>query len=114
MLATNQKDVILTLITVPDEQSASIIASMLVEQDLAACVNVIKGVNSFFKWQGRLNSEQEILLLVKTTRRCFEALKDEVLKKHPYELPEIIGVDVSEGFRGYLEWVAQETKHEQI
>jgi periplasmic divalent cation tolerance protein len=98
-------DVLLCLSTCPDEASATRIADALVEERLAACVNRMPGVQSTFRWRGRICREPECLLLIKTTRANFDALKARLLALHPYELPELIAVEIAAGHAGYLDWV---------
>ena len=100
-------DVLLCLTTCPDEASATRIADALVEERLAACVNRLPGVQSTYRWKGEVCREPEQLLLIKTTRACFDALRKRVLALHPYELPELIAVEVAAGHAPYVDWVAQ-------
>ena len=102
-------EVIIILITVPDVKSAEKIAAMLVEKSLAACVNIITGVKSVYRWEGELNHDDELLLLVKTVRDNFDAISLAVKSIHPYDLPEIIAVPVVNGFNPYIEWIKDET-----
>lgn len=85
--------------------SADAIASTLVEERLAACVQVLPGVRSTYSWQGETQVDDEVLMLIKTTAAEFEALRIRLLELHPYELPEIIAVDVSVAHADYANWV---------
>lgn len=96
--------------TCPDADSAQRIACALVEERLAACVNQVPGVVSTYHWDGALRTEPEVLLLIKTTRERYPVLADRVLALHPYELPQIVAVDVDAGHAAYLDWVAQQTR----
>ena len=98
-------DVLLTLCTCPDDDRARSIASALVERRLAACVNVTAPVTSVYRWDGRVETAAEVLLLVKTTRARYPALERALRDLHPYEVPEIIAVPVDRGLHDYLEWV---------
>jgi len=100
-------DVLLCLSTCPDEPSARRIADALVDEGLAACVNRLPGLESTYRWKGELCREPEQLLLIKTARTRFEAMKGRLLALHPYELPELIAVEVAAGHAGYLDWVVQ-------
>ena len=100
-------DVLLCLTTCPDEPSARRIADALVEEGLAACVNRVPGLESTYRWKGEVCREPEQLLVIKTVRARFEAMKQRLLALHPYELPELIAVEVAAGHAGYLDWVAQ-------
>lgn len=95
--------------TVPDPDVADRIARALIEEGLAACVNRLPGVLSTYVWQGEIKADLELLLLIKTTQSRFADLSRRIAELHPYELPEIIGVDVARGNGAYLEWVTQAT-----
>lgn len=97
--------VCLALVTCP-VTSAETLARALVDARVAACVNVLPAVTSIYRWQGAVARDEESLLLIKTTAEGFETLRREVLAHHPYELPEVIGLDVTAGHGPYLEWVA--------
>ncbi|HEY5993069.1 MAG TPA: divalent-cation tolerance protein CutA [Gallionellaceae bacterium] len=101
---------LLVLTNLPDQASAQRLASALVEQHAAACVNILAPCTSMYRWQGKLESASEVPLLIKTTRAAYPRLEALVREHHPYELPEIIAVPVETGLTGYLQWVAQETR----
>ena len=103
-------DGLLVLITAPDQTSAERIATELVEKRLAACVNIIPGLTSIYRWQGEMHRDPEVLILVKTVRAAWERLQETVCNLHPYELPEIMAVEVSDGLAAYLDWVAAEVR----
>ncbi|MBS0439478.1 MAG: divalent-cation tolerance protein CutA, partial [Proteobacteria bacterium] len=94
----------------PDEASATRIAQALVGERLAACVNRIPGIASTYRWEGEIHDEGEVLLLIKSVRERFDALRDRILALHPYELPEIIAVDIASGHAPYLDWIAAATE----
>jgi len=96
---------LLMLSTLPDRETAAAIARTLVEQRLAACVSLLPQITSFYEWQGRLEQEQETLLLIKTTKQNYQAVEAALRANHPYELPEILAVPVDQGLQGYLDWV---------
>jgi len=100
------KDVLVVLVTCPPDK-AQAIAGALVEERVAACVNVVPSLLSVYRWKGAVHNDAEALLIVKTTKDRFEALKQAVLKHHPYELPEVIAVPVERGHTPYLEWVIE-------
>jgi periplasmic divalent cation tolerance protein len=100
---------ILVLSTCPDRASAQRIASVLVERGLAACVSLLPGVTSFYRWQGALHRSEEIQLLIKTRAERYPDLEREVLALHPYELPELIAVQVAAGLDRYLDWIGAST-----
>jgi periplasmic divalent cation tolerance protein len=93
------------LCTCPDEEVARQIATTLVEEDLAACVNVLPGVQSIYRWKGGVEHDAETLLIIKTTAQRYPALETRVQALHPYELPEIIAVPIAAGLQGYLDWL---------
>lgn len=101
---------ILVISTCPGSISAKKIARDLVSEKLAACVNIVPGVQSFFSWVGKVDSANEHMLIIKTTLDRYEALEKRIKKIHPYELPEIIAVPIETGFAGYLEWISTNTK----
>ncbi len=99
----------IVLCTCPDQASAESLARTLVSEELAACVNVVEGIRSFYMWKGRMETGQEQLLLIKTRRDRYEALEQRILTLHPYELPEIVAVPIEAGLLGYLEWIDSAT-----
>lgn len=101
--------VLLCYCACPDAASAQTIAEALVAERLAACVNRLPGVASTYRWQGRVTTEGEDLLLIKTTAACFDTLKARLLELHPYALPELVAVPVERGHAAYLDWVRAAT-----
>lgn len=91
--------------TCPDAAVAEQIANQLVDKGLAACVNILPGILSVYRWEGKRESAQEHLLMIKTTAGAYNRLEQAVLQLHPYELPEIIAVPLSQGLAGYLAWI---------
>jgi periplasmic divalent cation tolerance protein len=102
------EETLVVLCACPNEETARGIAETLVQEHLAACVNRMAGVRSTYRWQGRIEDEPEVLLLIKTVRRRFEALELRLKALHPYDLPEIIALPVTAGSAQYLTWVATE------
>jgi periplasmic divalent cation tolerance protein len=100
---------ITVFITAPNEEEAARISHAIVGERLAACVNIIRSVRSIYRWQGRIEDEQEVLMFVKTKRTLFERLQGRVKELHSYAVPEIIGLPVVEGSKQYLDWLGQET-----
>ena len=100
---------LLCLSTCPDAETAAIIARTLVDERLAACVNRLPGMNSTYRWQGEIHEDAEVLLLIKTTRERFDALRDRLVELHPYEVPELVAFEIADGLPTYLEWLARET-----
>jgi periplasmic divalent cation tolerance protein len=97
--------VILVVTNLPDSESAFNLARHLVQLRLAACVNVLAPATSFYEWEGRLETATEHPVLVKTVRARYAELERAILERHPYDLPEIVAVEVTEGLSPYLEWV---------
>ncbi len=103
-------DVVAVLVTVPDAGKAAELARALVEERLAACGNVVPGVRSIYRWEGKVQDEGEALLVLKTARRRIADLLARVRALHPYEVPEILAIPVEEGNRAYLDWVDESTR----
>jgi len=102
---SDKKNFQLVICTCPDKNTASSIAENIVAQRLAACVNILPGVQSIYQWQGNVESAEEHLMLVKTHSDKFSALKNSIVSMHPYEVPEIIAVDINQGFPEYMNWL---------
>ena len=102
--------VVLLISNAPDEQTAFEIAQALVDEGLAACVNVLAPCRSVYRWQGKVEQASEVPLLVKTVAARVPALIARVRELHPYELPEVITIPIVDGLRPYLDWVVDSTK----
>jgi periplasmic divalent cation tolerance protein len=102
-----EPDAIVVLITVPSPEAGSRIARALVEERLAACVNLVPGLTSTFWWDGGVQSEPEALLMAKTRLPLFEALAARVRALHPYTVPEIIALPLVAGSQAYLDWLQE-------
>jgi len=100
-----ERDVRLIFVTGPDAGTLEAIGRSLVEERLAACVNVLPGVTSVYRWEGEVNVESEAVAIVKTTEERVDAVRERVEDLHPYDVPEIVSVEVSEGSPAYLRWV---------
>ena len=98
---------LVALSTVAGAEDAERIARALVEGGLAACVNVIPEVLSIYRWKGRVEREHERLLVIKTTRDRFEALREALVQLHPYEVPELIALSIQAGHEPYLAWLEE-------
>ncbi len=97
---------VVVFITAPDENTAADIARVLVGNGLAACVNIVRNIRSIYKWQGKMEDESEVLMIVKTSRDKFSALEAKVRKMHPYDVPEIVSVPITQGSDPYIEWLS--------
>ena len=93
--------------TCPDIETAEKISRRLVSERLAACVNIVPGVASIYEWQGKIEQTDEVLLIIKTVAERFIALSRLVKDMHPYELPELIAVSITDGLPEYLDWIQQ-------
>jgi periplasmic divalent cation tolerance protein len=98
------------LVTAPDEARAAAIARTLVDEGLIACANLLPHVRSIYRWEGRVVDEPEVLLVMKIDRDAFERVGERVVQLHPYDVPEVICLDVSAGHPPYLQWVLAQTQ----
>ncbi len=97
---------IMMVTTVGDEEQGKLIARELVGRRHAACVNMVAGVRSFYRWQGEVCDDAEYLLVIKTMASQFEAVTRTIQELHSYDLPEILAFDITKGEAGFLEWIA--------
>lgn len=100
---------LLVLTNLPDAESAGKLANLLVESQLAACVNILAPCRSVYRWQGKIEDAEETPLLIKTRAERYAELETAIIANHPYELPEIIAVPIERGLPAYLTWVAAQT-----
>lgn len=100
-------DVRAVFVTIPRDKAHEL-ARLIVENRLAACVNIVPKIESFYWWEGKVQSDDEALLIIKTTTTRFDALQIFVLDHHPYDLPEIIAFPIDAGLDAYLKWVEKE------
>jgi periplasmic divalent cation tolerance protein len=105
-----KSELVAVLVSAPDAETARRIGRALVEERLAACVNVVPGVSSIYRWRGAVEEAAEVLLVVKTRAARADALAARVQALHPYELPEVVVLPVRGGSRAYLQWVAAESR----
>jgi periplasmic divalent cation tolerance protein len=96
-------------VTVPNKKAGQKIAEGLVESRLAACVNVLPAVDSFYRWKGKVEAASELLLVIKTQKDLVGALTTFVKENHPYEVCEVIALPVMEGNPAYLDWIGSST-----
>lgn len=109
MSVSAERPVTVVLTTAPSVDVAESLASRLVDEGLAACVNVVPGVISIFRWEGATHREEELLLFTKTTADRVPALRDRIVELHPYDVPEVVALSVSDGHAPYFAWVRDET-----
>jgi len=104
-------DKIVVLSTCASPEEAERVAQALVEKRLAACVNVVKGVRSVYRWNDAIENEEEVLLVIKTGRALLDDLRTEIERIHSYEVPEVIALPVVDGSERYLSWMSRELAH---
>ena len=108
MSAVESSPVVVVVSTAPTAEEARRIGSTLVEERLAACVNVLDGVTSIYRWKGGIERENEILMVMKTTSEHEERLRQRLVELHPYDVPEALVLGVLDGYAPYLDWVRTE------
>lgn len=96
--------------TVPNDFNANLIALTLVEEKLAACVNILPSITSIYKWENQVQTDKEFLMLIKTSQDKFEAVEKRIKELHEYSLPEIIAVPIINGSKEYQNWIFKETR----
>ncbi len=96
--------------TVPDQETARRIAQTVVHEGLAACVNLLPGITSVYRWQGQVEESSELLLIIKTRQERYPALEARIRALHPYQVPEIIAHEIVAGSKSYLDWIAENTR----
>lgn len=92
--------------TCPDVTTAEHLAQSLIAQKLAACVNIVPGITSIYYWQGEVQKTAEQLLLIKTSKELYSKLEAHIKQEHPYNIPEILAIDIAQGLPDYLAWLA--------
>tara|TARA_B100001013_G_scaffold125820_1_gene73298 strand:- start:201 stop:557 length:357 start_codon:yes stop_codon:yes gene_type:complete len=105
---SNSEEVVIAWTTIPAEMDASELARELVKARLAACVSVVQKVHSIYRWEGKIEANEEQALMIKTTRMCVRSLERRILTLHNYELPEFVVTTASDGYGPYLDWVRHE------
>lgn len=96
------------LSAVPNIKKARQLAGLLVSKRLAACVQILPGLESHYRWRGKRETSKEVLLLIKTKTSVYKKMEKTLLRNHPYEVPEIIGLPITQGSKRYLEWIDAE------
>jgi len=104
-----QPHVRVVLCSVPSEAVGETIARALLEERLAACVNMLPGVRSLYRWQGKIEDDRELLLVIKTASGCYEELEQRIRALHPYQVCEVLALDVAQGSQPYIDWLRGET-----
>jgi periplasmic divalent cation tolerance protein len=103
-------EVRLVLTTAPDPAVAESIAAQLLHERLIACANVVPGVRSVYRWQGEVRKEDEVLLMLKSTGAAIGRLEQRLQQLHPYEVPEVLALEVQHGLEAYMAWVRSEVE----
>lgn len=103
-------EAIVVLVTCGSEEEAAKIANSLVEERLAACVNIISPVRSIYRWEGKIWDEREWMLVIKTLKKRFEDLEKKVKSIHSYSVPEIVALPIAEGSASYIKWLEEMTE----
>ncbi len=98
-------DAVIILCTCGKQEEALAIGNALIEARLAACVNLLPAIQSIYRWQGDVETAQEVLLIIKTTQERFPAIRDRIAELHSYDTPEIITIPISDGSDKYLSWL---------
>lgn len=106
---SKKTEYLLVITNCPGSISAKKIAQDLITEKLAACVNIVPDIQSFFSWVGKVDKANEHMLVIKTTSASYNALEQRIKKLHPYELPEIIAVPIHTGSAEYLNWISTNT-----
>lgn len=105
-----ENEISLVLNTCPSEDVGNSIAGMLVDEKLAACVNIVPGVTSVYMWEGERVVDKEVLLVIKTRAELVPAISERIQSEHPYELPEVVAVPITGGLPAYLSWVKEQVE----
>lgn len=108
-MKTRKQEAVVALSTCDSAETARRIARRLVEQRVAACVNIVPGATSVYRWQGAIEEASEWLLVIKTRADRFDALREALVQVHPYEVPELVAFEVAAGLGSYLDWIDQES-----
>lgn len=109
MAATDPRDAILVLTTLPTPAAARAFVRDLVDRRLVACGTVVDGVTSIYRWEGQVEETAEVQVLLKTSRSQWEPLREAMTELHPYDVPEVLGLTIASGLEAYLDWVGSET-----
>ncbi len=110
---SEKNNAVVILVTAPDADVAASIGRVLVEERLAACVNIVPGLRSLYRWKGELQDEPEVLMLVKARRQDVDPIAARIVELHPYEVPEVVATEIVAGLGAYLDWVQAETERDR-
>ena len=104
---SSPNEILVVFSTWPDAEKARAAAQKLVEEKRIACANLLPGVESIYRWQGKVETSAEVLVIFKTTTANYASLESRIRELHPYEVPEVLALPVASGLPGYLRWVAE-------
>ena len=110
---TERNTAVIILVTAPDGDAAASIGRTLVEERLAACVNIVPDLRSIYRWKGQVQDDPEVLMLVKARREDVGRIADRIVELHPYEVPEVVATEIVAGLGAYLDWVQAETERDR-
>src|SRR4051794_14533407 len=102
-------DAMIVLTTLPDAEVAATLAKTVVEERLAACANLFPALRSIYRWQSKIEDQNEVLVLFKTRQEQFARLQSRILELHPYEVPEVVALPIEQAYQPYLDWLTRET-----
>jgi periplasmic divalent cation tolerance protein len=105
-----EKEILVLLCTCPDAATAERIAHQLVGASLVACVNIVPGLRSIYRWNGAVHSDEEVLMVLKTPAERLSEACERLVALHPYDVPEVVALPVVDGHHPYLQWVADSTR----
>jgi len=106
-------DELIVLVTTPNAEEASHIGDVLVSERLAACVNIVPGIESIYRWEGKVTRDHESLMIIKTTGERYDELERRVKELHSYSTPEVIALKIERGSEQYLNWLSDSTANDQ-
>ena len=109
MSTINDHKMLLVMTTINDIDKAKLLARQIIEEQLAACCNIVPGVTSIYRWKDELCEDQECLVVMKTTETRYKQLSEFIQQQHPYETPELIALPVTKSTQEYLSWVTKQT-----
>lgn len=101
---------IIVLCTTNNQDSAKSIAKSLVEENLCACVNIIPNICSIYRWEDKIETDEEYLMLIKTGKHLIDKIKNRIIELHSYDVPEVVVLDISDGSKDYLDWIGNNIK----
>ena len=111
MARAGRVSAVVVFVTAPSAAVGATLAKALISKHVAACVNILPGVRSWFWWEGHVDQAREVLLVIKTLKSRLAELQKLILTIHPYQVPEIIALPIPEGHRPYLDWIASSVRH---